>query len=156
MFGVLWALMYYTATHTTKEYVKRAKADMRYVALALDRYHNDHKRYPEAVANPSADVVQNAPSILAPHTLTTPTRYLSDGKKLPLDRMSPGRKMNYGYHAAHGGYILSSAGPDRTYNLVQARDYEGLTTTAIRTLAHVTYDPTNGTIVPVMCGASTG
>ncbi len=135
----------------------RVQSDQRSIALALESYYVDHKSYPAwaigmygvnnklrasdpAFAMPTFMIRSaNRPRLA---TLTTPVAYLSDYVSV-TDPYAPTKGAHYGYWTDGKGWILYSAGPDETYDIVPSQDYTpGLPTKA--SLIHKTYDATNG------------
>ena len=156
----------------TRSKVSRCKADMRSVATALESYYVDNNTYPY-YNNPSAhflfiSITPSAGSPSPEQELTSPVSYITS---IPLDQFgfSIGGSFNYPFRYSpfveniadpynqinskyHGGWILGSDGPGRTFNpiytdIVAPNDGGQLGTVANTRIVDL-YDPTNGTISP--------
>lgn len=74
--------------------------------------------------------------------LTTPLAFVSG---LYRDQYTHRGSLRYAYHTDGHGWILFSPGPDRRYDIVPARDYDGSIPQPSPRLLLLSYDPTNGT-----------
>ncbi|MBI1289789.1 prepilin-type N-terminal cleavage/methylation domain-containing protein [bacterium] len=132
----------------TRAKVARVKADLRTVAIALDAYHVDANRYPQAVL---------VPPTLRLIPLTSPVSYLT---AVPPEVFVPtvARVLPftppYGYGAMpidqESRYALASNGPDLDSDHENIEFYPGADARPWENTASgydwTRYDPTNGTI----------
>ena len=133
--------------------VSRAKAEQQSIATALESYYIDNNCYPKP------DYDENGKPIL-PHSLTTPTAFLTSLFHDPF------KKFGKGYYEYGGGlqkdyfssgWIVTSYGPDGVDGnsgvpggepLIENNEWTDSTTgdRIILVASPLTYDPTNGPI----------
>jgi type II secretory pathway pseudopilin PulG len=108
--------------------IARVRADFKYLAEALERYHNDNHKYPpwargEEGVNGFAGEGTNAYRMhtFAKNALTSPIKYI---ESYPQDPFSDERWTTYGYYTDGGGFILYSWGPDTDENDAKSWDLE--------------------------------
>lgn len=144
----------------TRSKVSRAQADQRTVALAMESYAVDHRRYP-AYGNPiDFALFAGEPIVFLPVRLTTPIAYITS---LPADifpgrrtGLAPGRQVPYFYMHDYQAVYLG-----RTQTAGHVQDHFTALTGSDRAVQWTTwsfgpdlrddhgivlYDPTNGTI----------
>jgi hypothetical protein len=126
--------------------VSRAKTDMRSLSTALESYIVDNRMPP-----PSAD---GARRCIPVSVLTTPVAYIV-GESITSDPFMDDEQRHsshpFLYGAVGDGYLIVSAGPDKTYDIDPQRDYDpacrgNAASSVCAPLLLKTYDPTNGTI----------
>lgn len=137
-----------------------ANADMRTLGRALEDFYREHHAYPAWSLDPDQNAfgqgAKNNPNMAGQptfmvrsaltglKTLTTPVAYMSE---YPKDPMAPTKGLTFSYFSMASGWILWSAGPDKTYdlsieNIKQAYDPNKSMPSAY--LIERTYDPSNG------------
>ena len=148
-------------------YNARIRADFKYLAKALERYHNDNHKYPpwargeEGVNGFAGGGGAYQMHTFAKNALTSPIKYI---ESYPCDPFSDTKGATYGYYTDGGGFILYSWGTDtdegdakswdleadveKVYNSKIAQPSFTLLTgksSAPKGGAY-TYDPSNGTV----------
>lgn len=137
--------------------VKRARSDMRTLAVALEAYYVDNNRYPPSTDNPALSARKTPPGkptvpsfrMKQPGeklmSLTTPIAYIV---KLPEDPFAEIPEQTYGYYLTPNGlgWILFSAGPDGTMDLGWKTYDSSKAQPSIELIGRYTYDPTNGSV----------
>jgi type II secretory pathway pseudopilin PulG/uncharacterized membrane protein len=139
--------------------LSRIRDDMRNLAKATEAYRSDHRAYPAwATGVESVNGWDGLPSFRLARdvnllqTLTTPVNYLAAHSNLdgyPRDPFAPERQATFAYYSTKSpaeGWILTSAGPDRDYDIDPMRDYDPAVKQPSAQLLGLSYDPTNGTV----------
>src|SRR5690606_1365623 len=98
----------------TRSYVSRARADMRTLGIALDQYKAEHGGWPAMVPLVSRTTDEADLSTAGGAGLSTLAAGLNDAL---LDPLSPDRKTPFVWRSENNGWIMISAGPDRTYQI---------------------------------------
>jgi hypothetical protein len=148
--------------------IARVRSDLKHLAKAIERYHNDHHKYPpwargKEGVNGFAPESSGAYKMhtFAKDALTYPKKYI---ESYPCDPFSDTKGATYGYYTDGGGFILYSWGTDtdegdaksweleadveKVYNSKIAQPSFTLLTgksSAPKGGAY-TYDPSNGTV----------
>ena len=148
--------------------ISRVRADLKYLAEALERYHNDNHKYPpwargKEGVNGFAGEKTGAYQMhtFAKNALTSPIKYI---ESYPWDPFSDTKGATYGYYTDGGGFILYGWGTDTDENYPAGWDLEAdvekvynskIAQPSITLLTGkssapkggaYTYDPSNGTI----------
>lgn len=135
--------------------VARVKADMRYLASAIEAYRNDHGVPPPAVRAPGRPMAGAGnerawldavgPAFGVPLALTTPVAYIH---ALPADPFSPFSGGPSLYFRAGDDWLLASFGPDKRADIADPAIYFAPSDRPPgrphASIADVAYDPTNG------------
>jgi hypothetical protein len=128
--------------------VSRVKSDQRTIATALEKYAQDHQRYPESTMD--SETQGSGPNgstwsrFADPSPLTTPVAYMipEGWPGYMVDPFSPNRD-SFLYVSTGNGWLLASRGPDQGFN-VDVHDYvPSIAQPSAALLLHF-YDPTNG------------
>lgn len=145
------------ASEALESKVKRARSDMRSLAVALEAYYVDTNRYPPTTDNPALSARKTPPGkptvpsfrMKQPGeklmSLTTPIAYVV---QLPADPFAEIPGQTYGYYLTPDGhgYIIFSAGPDGKIDM----DWKAYDSSKVQPSAELigryTYDPTNGSV----------
>jgi len=147
--------------------ISRVKADLKHLAKAIERYHNDNHKYPPwARGEEGVNYFAQGSGAYKRHTfakgvLTTPIKYIEN---YPQDPFSDTKGATYGYYTDGGGFIIYSWGPDTDENdpkgLELEADVEKVYNSKIPQPSFTlltgkssapkggayTYDPSNGTV----------
>ena len=156
----LSSVMLYPALNV-RSLISRVSADQRSLALAIEEYYQEHNAYSDHVVNGPhsafhmarqwSDNFDRIPTFRQKdidllYTLTTPVGYITS---VPSDPFAPFRGTPYGYYHDEHGWILTSPGPDRMYDM----DFKTLSTLYNSTISQPSpelllwsYDPSNGVI----------
>lgn len=148
---------------STRSKVSRVKADQRILSSALESYFADFRTYPDLAIIPIKNHFRNfhddknakkligistfaVPDGIKHFSLTTPVNYLSS---YPVDPFAPFAGSIQAYYHDKNGWIVWSAGPDKSYNLnywlaKKHYDIKIPQQSLYFYTSDINYDPTNG------------
>jgi len=108
--------------------IARVRADLKYLAKAVERYHKDNHKYPpwargKEGVNGFAGEGTGAYQMhtFAKNALTSPIKYI---ESYPCDPFSDTKGATYGYYTDGGGFILYGWGTDTDENYPMGWDLE--------------------------------